>query len=104
LGVGRPEEALPRDRGGGGGGGPVTRGGVEQVGEYQWRARKVAAGVVGHEEGRRSELRGSLGRGGGHGWRRWPFQVKGGARSWLTRSGRKERGVRALWSSRDGSR
>ena len=76
----------------------------EGVGEYQWKARKVAAGVVGHEERRRRGLRGSLGRGGGHGWRRRPFQAERGARSWFSRSGRKERGVRALWSSRDGSR
>ena len=76
----------------------------ERVEEHQWEARKLAAGDVGHEGGRRGELRGELGGGGGHGWRRWPFQAKGGARSWLTRLGRKERGVRALWSSWDGSR
>ena len=103
MGAGRPEEAPPRNRGGGGGG-PVARGGVEQVGEHRGEARKLAAGDVGHEGGRRGELRGELGGGGGHGGQRWPFQAKGGARSWLTRSGRKERGVRALWSSRDGSR
>ena len=39
----------------------------ERVGEYQWRARKVAAGVVGHEEGRRRGLGGELGGGGANG-------------------------------------
>ena len=89
---------------GGGGGGPVVRGGGERVGEHRWRPRELAAGVIGHEGGRRRGLRGNLGRGGGHGWRRWPFQAERGAWSRLSRSGRKERGVRALWSSRDGSR
>ena len=33
----------------------------ERVEEHQWEARKLAAGDVGHEEGRRGELRGDLG-------------------------------------------
>jgi len=77
---------------GGGGGGPVARGGIEQVVEYQWRARKVAAGVVGHEEGRRRGLGGELGGGGGHGG--------GGGRSWQQRLA--GRGARAQGGRRDG--
>ena len=42
----------------------------ERVGEYQWRARKVAAGVVGHEEGWRRGLRVAKGRGDGNGGHR----------------------------------
>ena len=49
----------------------------ERVGEYRWRARKLAAGSVGREEGRKRWLRGSLGYGGGHGGRRRPFPGKG---------------------------
>ena len=49
----------------------------ERVGEYQWRARKVAAGVVGHEEGWRRELRGGLRGGGGHGGGCARFRRKG---------------------------
>ena len=45
----------------GSGGGPAVLGGGELVRENQWRARKVAAGVVGHEAGRRRGLRGELG-------------------------------------------
>ena len=52
---------------GGGGGGPVARGGAEQVEEYLWRARKVAAGSVWRGKGWRGELHGELGGGGGHG-------------------------------------
>ena len=63
-GAGAPAAAFG---GGGGGGGPVVRGGGERVGEHRWRPRELAAGVVGHEGGRRSELRGELGGGGGHG-------------------------------------
>ena len=77
MGAGRPEEAPPRNRGGGGGGGPVARGGVEQVGEYQWRARKLAAGFIGHEGGRRRGLRGSLGRGGANGGGVGRFRAEG---------------------------
>ena len=36
-------------------------GDCERVEEHQWEARKLAAGDVGHEEGRRGELRGDLG-------------------------------------------
>ena len=46
---------------GGGGGGLVAVGDGERVEEHQWEARKLAAGDVGHEEGRRGELRGDLG-------------------------------------------
>ena len=49
----------------------------EWVGEYQWRARKVAAGDVGHEEGWRRELRGGLRGGGGHGGGCARFRRKG---------------------------
>ena len=55
---------------GGGGGGNTSLGGGGWVREYQWRARKVAAGVVGHKEGRKRGLGGELGGGGGHGGRR----------------------------------
>ena len=50
MGAGRPEEAPPRNRGGG-----------ERVGEHQRSVRELAVGSVGHEEGRRRELRRSLG-------------------------------------------
>jgi len=39
----------------------VAVGDGERVEEHQWEARKLAAGDVGHEEGRRGELRGDLG-------------------------------------------
>ena len=55
----------------------MARGGVEQVGEYQWRARKVAAGVVGHEEGRRRGLSGGLGGSDANGGRRRLWTPRG---------------------------
>ena len=85
-------EQRPAAAFGGSGGGPMARGGVEQVGKYQWRARKVAAGVVGHEEGRRSELRGSLGGGGANGG--------GGGR--FRAEGQMGRGARAQGGRREG--
>ena len=51
----------------GGGDGPAVLGGGERVGENQWRARKVAAGAVGHEARRRRGLRGGLGGGSANG-------------------------------------
>ena len=45
----------------------MARGGGERVGEHRWRPRELAAGVIGHEGGRRRGLRGELGGGGGHG-------------------------------------
>ena len=86
-GAGAPAAAF-----GGGGGGPVVRGGGERVGEHRWRPRKLAAGVVGHEGGRRRGLRGELGGGGGHGG--------GGGRSRQQRLA--ERGARAQEGKRDG--
>ena len=52
----------------------------ERVEEHQWEARKLAAGDVGHEEGRRSELRGDLGAaalmaGGGRLWTPWETRL-----------------------------
>jgi len=68
LELGWSEWAAPRRAaGGGGGGGLVAVGDCERVEEHQWEARKLAAGDVGHEEGRRGELRGGLGRGGVNG-------------------------------------
>ena len=72
----------------------MARGGVEQVGEHRGEARKLAAGDVGHEDGWRGELRGELGGGGGHGGGGGRSRREKGARSWLSCSGRKERGVR----------
>jgi len=86
-GAGAPAAAF-----GSGGGGPVVRGGGERVGEHRWRPRELAAGVVGHEGGRRSELRGELGGGGGHGG--------GGGCSWQQRLA--GRGARAQEGRRDG--
>ena len=82
-GVGEAGLGVPRGAGapaaavGGGGGGPTSLGGGERVSEHRWMSRKLSAGFVGREEGWRRELRGSLGGGGGHGGRRWPFQAKG---------------------------
>ena len=79
----------------------MARGGGERVGEHRCRSRKVAAGVVGHEEGRRRGLRGGLGGGGANGGRRrlWTSrEARPGARI------REERRVRTLWRSREGSR
>ena len=60
--LGWSEWAAPRRAaGGGGGGGLVAVGDCERVEEHQWEARKLAAGDVGHEEGRKGELRGDLG-------------------------------------------
>ena len=75
-----------------GGGGPTALDGGKRVGEHRWRPRELAAGVVGHEGGRRSELRGELGGGGGHGG--------GGGRSWQQRLA--GRGARAQEGRRDG--
>jgi len=71
-GAGAPAAAF-----GGGGGGPVVRGGGERVGEHRWRPRELAAGVVGHEGGRRRGLRGSLGRGGANGGGVGRFRAEG---------------------------
>ena len=49
---------------------PVSLGGGEQVGEHRWRAGKLVGSSVRVEGGRRRELHGELGGGGGHGARR----------------------------------
>ena len=64
MGLGMAGAAAPRRAAAGG---PVVGGDGERVGEHRWRPRELAAGVVGHEGGRRSELRGELEGGGGHG-------------------------------------
>jgi len=54
----------------------------ERVEEHQWEARKLAAGDVGHEEGRRGELRGDLGAAAlmaGSGWLWTPRGARFGA-------------------------
>ena len=64
----------------------------ERVEEHQWEARKLAAGDVGHEGGRRRGLRGSLGRGGANGG--------GGGR--FRAEGQTGRGARAQGGRREG--
>ena len=82
LGLGMAGAAAPRrTAAGGGGGGPVVGGDGERVGEYQWRARKLAAGVVGHEEQWRRELRGGLRGDGRHGGGCGHFRRKGARRA-----------------------
>jgi len=80
-------EQRPAVAGSGGGGGPAGLSGGEWVGEHRWRARKVAAGVVGHEKGRRRELRRSLGGGGGHGGGGGRSRLKGACGAGLSSSG-----------------
>ena len=55
----------------------MVRGGGERVGEHRWRPRELAAGVIGHEGGRRRGLRGSLGRGGANGGGVGRFRAEG---------------------------
>jgi hypothetical protein len=57
---------------------PVSLGGGEQVSEHRWRAGKLVGGSVRAEGGRRRELHGELGGGGGHGVR-WPLGAQVGA-------------------------
>jgi hypothetical protein len=83
---------------------PAVVGDGERVSEYRWRARKLAAGSVGREEGRKRGLRGSLGDGGSHGGRRRPFLSKGAHDlSSRAQEGRRK-GVKTSLSSREGSR
>ena len=70
----------------------MARGGAEQVEEYLWRARKVAAGSVWRGKGWRGELHGELGGGGADGG--------GGGRS--RQQGFAGRGARAQKGRRGG--
>ena len=87
-----------------GGGVPAGLGVGEWVGEHQRRVGVLAAGLDGREEGRRRELRGSLGMGGANGRRRrlWtPRRARLGAWS---REGSRGGGRRPVCAAREGRR